>query len=438
MISVFTSNWFIFFPLGFSLFVALRMAEGSIDSGQRTAPVAIVGMTITLLFVFSLLAIGLRGNPLGLLWLFVLGAMSFMLFCKQRRLERAAVLLTALQAQHEQQQFAVADSLWLENRGWLRRQAVQLRRDLSQGLSWWSSLEKHRIARSLYEKLAVRLAATYGVDAGPHVGPGVGSQLSMASHVPPPDSQHALLTPLQVEAEVERQLGRMAVFTWVVLDVLLVAMIYVFIVPTLDTLMIEFGMTPPAIWDYVMGAANYGTSPKSLMLFNLIAVGLAGAIATTVIVWLFPQLMQRAPLRLLAGDYYRNAGVMALHQVMRHQPDLVIACRTTYRLIDLSAVAVPYEHTARLIEAGSQPHQALQQAGLLSAHEARSLQVALDRGDVAWALHHLTQWKQQRMLRRLSILIQWLVVVLTLLLAVAVGSIAVSVFQVLTGMILAL
>ncbi len=438
MISIFTSNWFIFFPLGFSRFVALRLAEGSSDSGQRSTSVAIVGMTITLLFAFSLLAVGLRGNPLGLLWLVVLGGMASMLFSKQRRLERAAVLLTALQAQHEQQQFAVADTLWLENRGWLRRQANQLRRDLSQGLSWWSSLEKHRIARSVYEKLAVRLAATYGVGSATPVGTGVGSQSALVSQTRPPESQHALLTPLQVEAEVERHLGRMAVFSWVVLDVLLVAMIYVFIIPTLNQMMSEFGMTPPPVWDYVLGAASYGTTPKFLMLFNLILLGLAGAIATTIIVWMFPHLMQRAPLRLLAGDYYRNAGVMALHQVMHHQPDLASACRTTYRLIDLEAVAVPYEHTARLIEAGSQPHQALRQAGLLTAHEAQSLQAALDRGDVAWALQTLTQWKQQRMLRRLSVLIQWLVVLLTLILAVAVGSIAVSVFQVLTEMTYAL
>ena len=96
--TAFTSNWFVFFPLAFSLFVAIRLAEGSVDRRQTQLGQLAVRGLIGLLFLFAVLAVGLRASPLGLAWIGLLAVFAVVIAVKNRRLKRSAWLMTALHA----------------------------------------------------------------------------------------------------------------------------------------------------------------------------------------------------------------------------------------------------------------------------------------------------------------------------------------------------
>ncbi|MCC7337983.1 MAG: hypothetical protein IT422_23075 [Pirellulaceae bacterium] len=438
MLSVLTSNWFLFFPLAVTLFVALRLAEGSRDSGQRSLSLNFVRLLILSLFVFAFLGVGLRSNPLGLIWLFLCSCLVTVLFRKHRRLERSAVLLTALQALDASQQMTVSESFWSENRGWIRRTAGGLRSDLLLGNSWHQSLEKRKVARGVYEKLALRLAATYGPQnqATDAASPTNDVQASKPASDSLPNLD--MRTPFMVEAEAERLMGRLLLFVWVFIGMAPLVVVLAFVLPTIFKMLEEFGQPIPAAMQ-LLGSIPAGSSISlwgwlavaTLIVFALFLLGAC-------VLWLFPQWLQRFPLRWLCGDYYKNVGFLALAHAVEREPDLIAACRATTRLVPLKSVAHRYELAAHGLAAGRRPHEAFRNAGLLDRREAETCQLGLDGREPAWCLQQLANWKLQRMLRRYSLLVQLLVVLFTLLLACVVGLVAVGLFQTLAQMVWAL
>lgn len=438
MFTVLTSNWLIFFPLAVTLFVALRLAEGSRDSGQRSLSLNFVRLLILSLFVFAFFGVGLRSNPLGFIWLFLSCCLVIVLFWKRRRLERSAVLLTAMQAHDASQQMTVSESFWSENSGWLRRAAAGLRGDLLLGNSWHQSLEKRKVARGIYEKLALRLAAAYGpqtlaIDAS---STSSRAQVIKQPTRSPPDLD--MRTPFMVEAEAERLMGRLLLFVWVFVGMFPLAAFLAFVLPTIFKMLEEFGQTtPPAL--LIVGSIPAGSSMSVWgWLAVTMLIGLAGFLLSALALWLFPQWLQRFPLRWLCSDYYQNAGFLALAHAIEHEPDLLNACRATTRLVPLESVAHLYELAAHGLASGYRPHEAFRNAGLLDPREAKICQLGLDGREPAWCLRQLASWKLQRMLRRYSLLVQLLVVLFTLLLACVVGLVAVGLFQTLSNMILML
>ncbi|MCA9157521.1 MAG: hypothetical protein KDA72_04295 [Planctomycetales bacterium] len=438
MLSVLTSNWFLFFPLAVTLFVALRLAEGRRDSGQHSLSLNFVRLLILSLFVFAFLGVGLRSNPLGFIWLFLSCCLVMVLLWKRRRLERSAVLLTALQAHDASQQMTVSESFWSENSGWIRRAAAGLRSDLLVGNSWHQSLEKRNVARGVYEKLALRLAATYGPQNQVTDAASPTSDVQVSK--PATDALPALdmRTPIMVEAEAERLMGRLLLFVWVFIGMGPLVVVLAFVLPTIFKMLEEFGQpVPPAM--QILGSIPAGSSMSlwgwlaatafiGFALFLLVAWGL----------WLFPQWLQRFPLRWLCNDYYKNVGFLALARAIEHEPDLIAACRATTRLVPLKSVAHRYDLAAHGLAAGSRPYEAFRNAGLLDRREAESCQLALDGREPTWCLQQLASWKLQRMLRRYSLWVQFLVVLFTLLLACVVGLVAVGLFQTLSQMVWAL
>lgn len=438
MLNPFTSNWFIFFPLAVALFVALRLAEGSRDSGQRSLSLNFVRLLILSLFVFAILGVGLRSNPLGIIWLFLSCCLVIVLFWKRRRLERSAVLLTTMQAHDASQQKTVVESFWSENGGWLRRASAGLRRDLLAGNSWHQSLEKRKMARGVYEKLALRLAATYGpqTQATDAASPSSDTQVSGQATRSLPDLD--MRTPFMVEAEAERLMSRLLLFVWVFIGMLPLAAFVIFVLPMIFVMLQEFGQTvPPAL--QIVGSIPAG-STMSIWGWLSVAmlIGFALFLLGVLELWLFPQWLQRFPLRWLCSDYYQYAGFLALAHAIEHEPDLIAACRATTRLVPLKSVAHLYELAAHGLAAGYRPHEAFRNAGLLDRREAETCQLGLDGREPAWCLQQLASWKLQRMLRRYSLLVQLLVVLFTLLLACGVGLVAVGMFQTLSDLVWAL
>ncbi len=435
MLNALTSNWFIFFPLAVTLFVALRLAEGSRDSGPRSLSLNFVRLLILSLFVFALLGVGLRGNPLGFIWLFLSGGLVVVLFWKRRRLERSAVLLTALHAHDASQQMTVSESFWSENSGWLRRAAAGLRSDLLVGNSWHQSLEKRKVARGIYEKLSLRLAAAYGPQPHLQNTASPASNVQVKTRTTRSLSDFDMRAPFVVEAEAERLMGRLLLFVWMFFGMIPLVLFYIAGVPTFFTMLREFGQpTPPAL--QLVGSISNGTS---MSIWSWLAVALLTGFAlfllAALVLWLFPHWLQRFPLRWLCGDYYRNAGLLALAHAIEYEPDLTAACRATSRLVPMKSVARRYELAAHGLTSGYKPHEAFRNAGLLDRRDAENCQLGLDGRDPGWCLQQLASWKLERMLRRYSLLVQLLVVVFTLLLACLVGLLAVGLFQMLSDMI---
>ncbi len=438
MLSVLTSNWFLFFPLAVTLFVALRLAEGSRDSGQRSLSLNFVRLLILSLFVFAFLGVGLRSNPLGLIWLFLCSCLVTVLFRKHRRLERSAVLLTALQALDASQQMTVSESFWSENRGWIRRTAGGLRSDLLLGNSWHQSLEKRKVARGVYEKLALRLAATYGpqTQAADAASLSNDVQVSKQATRPPPDLD--MRTPFMVEAEAERLMSRLLLFVWVLTGMAPLSVLLVYVLPTIFQMLEEFGQTVPPVMQILRSISDGSSMSTWGWLAVAMTIGFALFLLGVLVLWLFPQWLQRFPLRWLCNDYYQNVGFLALAHAIEYEPDLIAACRATTRLVPLKSVARLYELAAHGLTAGYRPHAAFRNAGLLGNREAETCQLGLDGREPAWCLQQLASWKLQRMLRRYSLLVQLLVVLFTLLLACVVGLVAIALFQTLAQMVWAL
>jgi hypothetical protein len=435
MLNALTSNWFIFFPLALSLFVALRLAEGASDSGQRSLSLNFVRLFILSLFVFALLAIGLRGNPLGLIWLFLGSAFVVVLLWKRRRMERGAMLLTALQAHDQSQQFTVAESFWSENRGWVRRAAAGLREDLVLGTTWQQSLEKRKLAIGIYEKLASRLVATYGSQDRRASSTENAQASNQSARAEPVFDMQA---PLAVETETELLLGRLLLFAWAIIGIPTAIVFIATILPTTVYLLQEFGQAEPPALRFLGWLLSRVTMQNWGWQLAVVCVGFLLPMLGIVLLWIFPQWLQRFPLRWLCGDYYRNAGFMALAHALKHQPDLIGACHATAQLVPLKSVARPYELVAHGLAAGRKPHEAFRNAGLLSRRESAACQLGLDGREPAWCLQQLASWKLERMLRRYSLLVQLLVVLFTLLLACLVGLLAVALFQTLAAMALTL
>ncbi len=419
MITAFTSNWYIFFPLAFSLFISLRLAQGSTDDGRSSRGLTVVRSVIATLFVFALLGVGLRSHILSFFWMALGGFFAGALFWKNRRLERSALLLSALHAETEPKQLSLTETFWIENRGWLRRTAASLRRDNSAGKSWWRALEERRIAKGVYERLAVRLIALYGPST------------KQKSHK---QAAGELLTPLQVEAEVERMLGRLFIFSWTVFVFPLITMIIVFIVPTFKEMFEEFGLKLPPMMLAVIAVADVVSKFGLFFALVLVPWGIA-IVFLMLLLWFFPQVLQRYPFRWLCNDYFRTAGFSALSYAIANESNLTLACQATGRLLAVEDLGRQYQVAASLLEEGMLPQQALLQAGLLERRERDAFQIGFDHRDPSWCLQQLAGWKMSRMFARYSVLIQCAIVIITLLLAVVIGSVAVGVIQVLSTMI---
>lgn len=422
MLTAFTSNWLIFFPLGFSLFVALRLSQGSRDDGRASRGSTVARCLIAMLFAFSLLAVGLRSHVLSFFWLILLAFFAGVILWKNRRLERSALLLTALHAQTSPRQLSLTESFWTENSGWLRRKAAALRRDYSAGTSWWKSLEQRGIAKGVYESLAVRLIAIYGP----------ANQAKSCKQ-----AAGELLTPLQIEAEIERLLGRLSIFSWMVLGFPLVSMIVVFIFPVLKEILEDSAVElPPAL---LAADAAVTVVSDHLALIGKVLVPLAITFVPLAIwIWFTPAILQLYPFRWLCNDYFRTAGFSALSNAIEHENSLPLACGATASLLVVEDLSRQYRAAARMMEEGVKPQQALLQAGLLSRREMQAFQSGLSEQDPSWCLQQLASWRMQRMLARYSIWIQCAIVIVTLLVAIVVGFMAVGVLQVLSSMITSL
>ncbi len=420
----FSSNWIVFFPIAFSLFVAMRLAGGRVDDGRQSIGLLAARSLVFMLFAFSLLAAGLRVSLMSLIWCVFVAALVVVLHLKNRKLERSAVLMTALSTDDLPQRQLLTRALANENTGWAGRKGAALVRDLARGADWGTALEYRGIAKGVYEKLAVRLDKRYG------------------KHQPGQAERNGpeAVEPMQIEAEAERTIGRLMMFSWCVVVVPVVALIMTFIVPTFEEMFEEFGLDLPTTMSLVISVSDVVTSfgVVSLLGLSVIQVGLFLCIGTCALLWLFPRLTLVPPIRWLCRDYYRNVGFAALSHAIGQERDLIDACRATAELVPVTHISDRYRTASELLIGGATPVGAFVSAGLLSGREAQAVGTCFESRDLAWGLKQLASWKVAGMLRWYASVVQVLVVSLTLLVAVVVGALSIGVIQTLSEMISAL
>lgn len=419
---VYSSNWLILFPIACCLFIALRMAQGTRDAhGPSFAQFGVRGL-IALMFLFSLLAIGLRASILSVVWITILGIFAVIMLAKHRRLQRTTLLLTAMHATSIAEQQALVGLVVQEGRGWMRRKAGKVRRDLGLGMDWSRSLEFRGIAKGVYERLALRLQERYGAVHDSNT----------------PRARAFVLRPNRVEAEAERLLGRLTLFSWVLMATPLLALIATFILPTVKQMYDEFGLELPPLLSSLVAISKGFTEWTWTALTVGTLLGFGSLLATCMLLWSFPSLMQLVPFRLLARDYYRNAGLTALAATASREGNLVAACRAAAAVIPLPFVSESYVRAADALERGMPPTQALVEAGVIRTRDLRESALCLDVDDPAWSFQQFAMLRIDRMLRIYSAASQVGLVVVTLLLAIVVGVVAVGFMQMLSNLITSL
>jgi type IV pilus assembly protein PilC len=245
----------------------------------------------------------------------------------------------------------------------------------------------------------------------------------------------SMATPLRIEAEAERLLGRLMIFSWAVFVPAIVALIVTFILPTFRQMFEEFGMQIPAstrlLLDFSSFVNRYG-------LGYVIAAGtlaLGGIAMLLVLIWLFPSWLQHPLLRWFGQSYYRNAGFTVLATLLSQRKDVLAACRETVAILPVKYVANEFAAASKLMEQGAASSTAFRRTRLLSKRECQACGLDLPSVDHGWALQELAAWKVERMLSRYSLIVQATVVILTAILAVVIGLVAVALIGALATMI---
>lgn len=399
------SNWFILFPLAVSMFIAMRLSLGSQDSYRRSLLGTIVRVAMVMLMWFSFLAVGFRGW-IGILWLAAILVLGFVLFCKRRRLERNVMLYSALDVLQPTEQRSLMQYFADEPMGQLPRLARGVVSDLDKGIPWGGALERWNVGRGIYEVLALRLLDRYGTQ-----------EVSLETS--------AEMTPVQIESEVERLLARFSVFFWILLAAPIFGLISAFIIPTMKEMFDEFGVELPWMFSLVSGRAT------PVLSVILVLFGLAMLVLGAVVVgaWMFPSMLTTWPLRLLCRDYFRGVGMTALGVVARRESDLKTLFETTSEVVPIEFVAKRYARAAQKIQQGLPLSDALTQSGIVSRRELGDSILQLGGPDAIWALRQYASWRVHRMLGRYSLLVQVMIVGLTLVLAVCIGTIACGLFS---------
>ena len=412
------SNWLILFPLAFSLYVGLRLSIGAIDFGRSTFGIVLIRLLIAIFFGFAFLAIGLRPNPISLVWIFLLAVFLVVISWKSRRLDRSAMFLSALNAKDLDQKQVIFGHFQKENVGWVRRRALAVSRDLATGIPWWGAFEIRGLAVGIYEKLLVRLHGAYGKESTL-----AGNYQTSAA---------------QVEGEAERLAGRVLLFTWIVVVGALLSFIATFIMPTLKEMAEEFGLALPQGLVFFIQVADFLVDTNLVFLLGLVPLALMMFAMLLTILWIFPSMLQLPVFRWFAKSYFENAAFSTLAAVLPNESNLLAACRATGNLIPVVHLSERYHATAELIEQGAEPQKAFLRTGLINNQELAVFGQTMDHSEPLWGLRELANWRTERMLHRYSILVQIAFVLFTLILAAIVGLVAVSMIAFLSSMINAL
>jgi hypothetical protein len=408
--NVFVSNLLVLYPIAFSLFVALRLAEATTDGRKVTFGVQVVRSMMFVLFAFSLIGIACRSTILSILWVFLFSLTAVVVLIKQSRLNRSVITMTVLGCRDLPQIQRAVVYASEEHSGGLGRRLKGMSKLLLNNVPWSRALERSGFCRGSYERLAARLAERFGGSLSDGDGEGVDGRL-------------------RIENDLERMLSRLSLLAWVSLFAPVFAFYKYRVIPIMVRMLEEFELPIPSAMVILQGDFYLGWISGAVVTLVMLAILLAA------LVWFFPRLTLLWPLRWLSRTYYRCLGFVAFSRVSEHVPNLIAACHETAALVPAGHIASQFRGAAMRLERGESPVMALAGAGLVQRERLGDFESILSTSGLSWATQQLANSEVERMLNRYSLLIQFLLVVFTLVFAALVGLVAVAMFQVLSGMV---
>ncbi len=412
----FSSNWIILYPVAASLFVALRLAYGMRATYRASLFEEHIRGAVFLMLVASMFGLGLRFSFLSVFWLIALLIWCIVLIIKRIRLERFALFQTALVTTEPNERHIVASAFANSNRGWTRRAARRLLRDISLDVSWYDSLQRCRVVRTVYEQMTVRLQKRYGPEA----------------MVVMREDSSEYVNPMTVEIELERHMARLSYFVWSLLVFIVIAAFMTFVAPTMEQIFEEFGLQPPALFEFLSR-----TGQGLTVLSWLVPCVIGATVGAAAVLWLFPSLLQVFPARILANKYYKSVGFLALAHTCEREENLVEATQTAADLIPVGFLSNKYGLAANRMSAGVPPAEALQGSGILTKKDLYFLGNINDRNP-KWDLQQLAIDKCEAMLRHYSVLVQLVIATNTFVMGIIIGAFVISFFSALVLLINAL
>lgn len=419
------ANWIILFPVGFTLFVATRLRSGFEGSGRQSSWLLCLRILSCFCFLLAFLSMGARYTLLSFVWSFLIGVLLIVLAFKNMRLNRSALLMTALQARSLSERQTVAGHFCDENTGIVKRKASRWRRQLALGTDWASGLETSGIAKSVYEKVSVRLQSRYGeFDRS--------AQNSMAR------DESLMLTPLRIAEEVERLFGRLAFFSWSIAIFPVLSLIFTFVVPTLKAMFEEFGLELPYVMSMTIRLVDSFVLFGGPILLLFPPLLILVFLFTALLIKIVPSVTFRAPICWFFRTYYETLGLVVLARVAEREEHWQAACGATAEIVPVPFVAARYERAAELLDQGAADADAFVRSGILTIPQAELFQTGLNTNEPIWGLRQLAAAAVQRMLRRYSMAAQIIMVAFTLVVAIPVAAIAIGMIEVLTKLILSL
>jgi type II secretory pathway component PulF len=202
------------------------------------------------------------------------------------------------------------------------------------------------------------------------------------------------------------------------------------IIPTLSKMLEEFSIETPLSLSLVARHGAVGSILGTLVPLMILAV-----FGATLLVWISPTLAQQPPFRWFCHAYFRSLGWIAFARVSKHTDQPVQALRQTSELVPVGYLSTRFEQAATNVESGQPLVDAMASAQLIPRQHLASFSSQLDTSGLAWATEQLAKYDVDRMLYRYSIVIQWTLVLITLLFAAFVAMFAIGMLQTLTIMI---
>lgn len=407
---VLLANWTVFFPIALSLFVAMRLTVGSIDSSRPTLYRAVSSALVTLLLVLSIVGICCRFGPLSLIWLIAVGGMLIVLAIKHRDLKRSAFLLTLFNcAEQPSTVFTLASSFAAENSGWLRRRCQRLKSVLQRTGDWGMATEAAGLVRGARQRLALRLFSRLGKH-------GLIRREIQFGHAS--------------EGLVDSLLMRLLVALLSGWGLIIVSLLLIFIFPTFAKMQQEFNNEE----SYAL-AALQEHQELALLLSNSVPAVLTLIACGVSIVYLFPNLLAKRPLVWFFRSYYRALTFLGLAEIADDDQPLNNIFRKLAEIHPVSIESNKLARVARQIEQGMTARNAFRKTGFLNRSEARLLELALEQHHAGWTFRQLGEICMERCLRRYSVIVQVVMVLITLVIAAVVGVFAWATLEFLTSLI---
>ncbi len=423
-----TSNWVLLAPLAVVLYVGIRLGQGRNDIGNRSRSMAVIEGVIATIFVFGVIAVGVRMSWVTLAWCVVAGVACAVLRVKLRQLERMVLTESLVGVDTDESRGQVLRE-FAEESGGIGRAARRIVADLRKGVGVIDAMDRRRLVVGLYGRIRIRLIGLYGSRA---------RDGQWESGEQP--GRTTVWTLASVGAEVERITGRLFLVCPLLIILPLLHYFAVVGVPTFNSLSIEMsasgrnGPTSYFTWiDWYSSVIGVSVSGWVWVLAVEIALGLAFLILGTL--WLFPGLGSQLGGRFLMAGYHRVACLLALSEILRHERDLGDALRRVPEVTRLKYLGVYFRRSADLLDAGQDVATALVRCRVLRPKEGARLRGLQDLTHIAWAIQKVGQQRAESMVRRLSIAVQAVVVTVVLVTGVIVGTLATGMFRLLVDMV---